>query len=160
MPLTRNRSRLQVSISLALVGGQVAVVIIMMSFINSTLSVSESTRSKVQLLDTARAQREDDAHIDYDDIYNLFGTHKSYTDWQLSDLDSFDNYTYPCVLAVGCSLTVSILDPRPPISGSNHSIWFALESVASYAPYACVVFHTASCRLIIKTKKMRSLPTN
>ncbi len=32
MPLTRNRSRLHVSISLALVGGQVAVVIIMMSF--------------------------------------------------------------------------------------------------------------------------------
>jgi hypothetical protein len=158
MPLSRN-PRSRIFLCLALVG-QLAVIIIMLPFINSTLPVSKSIRSAAQLLDTPRVQRDgDEARHDYDDIYNSFGTHKSYTDWRLSDLDSFDNYTYLGNNNVGCRLTVSILDPRPPISGHNHPIWFALESVASYAPYACVVFHTASCRVIVMTQNMPNLPS-
>ena len=98
---------------------------------------------------------------DYDEIYDSFGTHGSYTDRRLADFDSFGNYTSPAVLNKGCRLTVSIVDPRPPTSGHNHPIWFTLESVALYAPYACVVFHTASCDLkIVETANMLSAPTS
>ena len=97
----------------------------------------------------------------YDEIYDSFGTHGSYTDRRLSDFGSFGNYTSPAVLNKGCLLTVSIVDPRPPTSGHNHPIWFTLESVALYAPYACVVFHTASCDLnIVETANMLSAPTS
>jgi hypothetical protein len=157
-----NRRQLYLCLSLALFSGQLVVIIVVTTFMTSTilLSDSESSRSKAQLLDTAGERRENDNLHDYDNIYNSFGTHESYKDWRLSDAEHFDNYTHPGVLAIGCSLTVSILDPRPPISGYNHPIWFALESVASYAPYACVVFHTASCRLIVKTENMPSSPMN
>jgi hypothetical protein len=48
---------------------------------------------------------------------------------------------------------VSIVDPRPPtVSDYNHPIWFALESVATYVSYACVVFHTSDCHLNTNNK--------
>lgn len=97
--------------------------------------------------------RSDVDDYDYDKIYNSFGTHESYMDRRIVNFNTFDNYTSPAVRKKGCRLTVSIVDPRPPSSGRNHPIWFALESVASYVPYACVVFHTSSCNLNIIVEK-------
>ena len=84
---------------------------------------------------------------DYDSIYFSFGSHKSYEDVRLFDFKSFDTYTSPGVRNNGCRLTVVVVDPRPPTSTFDHSIWYALESVASYVPYACVVINTASCQV-------------
>ena len=56
-------------------------------------------------------------------------------------------YTSPGIQKNGCPLTVVVVDPRPPSSAVNHSIWYALESVASYVSSACIVIHTASCQV-------------
>lgn len=87
------------------------------------------------------------SNIDYDEIYKSFGTHESYNTRQNVNFNTFDNYTSPAMRTTRCRLTVSIVDPRPPTSDYNHPIWFALESVAMYVPYACVVFHTSDCHL-------------
>jgi hypothetical protein len=84
---------------------------------------------------------------DYDSIYRSFGSHKSYEDVRLFEFKSFDTYTSPGVRNNGCRLTVVVVDPRPPTSMFNHSIWYALESVATHVPYACVVINTASCQV-------------
>ena len=84
---------------------------------------------------------------DYDSIYRSFGSHKSYEDVRLFEFKSFDTYTSPGVWKNGCRLTVVVVDPQPPTSTFNHSIWYALESVASYVPCACVVINTASCQV-------------
>jgi hypothetical protein len=96
---------------------------------------------------------------DYDSIYNSFGSHSSYMDRRLFNFTSFDNYTSTEVLSNGCPLTVVIVDPRPPMSGYNHPIYYSLESLALYVPDACVVFHTASCQIIRQGKDF-SEPTN
>ncbi|KAL3815682.1 hypothetical protein ACHAXA_006575 [Cyclostephanos tholiformis] len=97
---------------------------------------------------------------DYDEIYASFGTHESYSDRRIFDFSSLGNYTSPDIVnGAGCRVTVSIVDPRPPASGYNHPVWFMLESVATYAPYACVVFHTASCGIdIVETTNVRAEP--
>lgn len=108
----------------------------------------------------------DDAEdYNYEEIYDSFGTHESYLDRRLSNFDSFANYTSPTILGNsngggGCRLTVLVVDPRPPLSGRNHPLWYALESIAAYVPYACVAFHTSSCKSILQTQNMRSLPTD
>jgi hypothetical protein len=96
---------------------------------------------------------------DYDSIYNSFGSHSSYMDRRLFNFISFDNYTSSKVLSNGCPLTVVIVDPRPPMSGYNHPIYYSLESLALYVPDACVVFHTASCQIIRRGSRF-SEPTN
>ncbi len=85
---------------------------------------------------------------DYDDIYDSFGSHSSYSDRRLFDFATFHNYTSPRILRDGCPLTVAMVDPRPPTAGYNHPVWYALESLALFVPRACVVFHTASCQII------------
>ena len=98
---------------------------------------------------------------DYDEIFNSSGTHNSYQDRRLFEFNSFGNYTSPDVRINGCRLTVVIVDPRPPAQSYNHPIWYTLESVATYVPYACVVFNTASCRVINQNYNDASkLPTN
>jgi hypothetical protein len=96
---------------------------------------------------------------DYDSIYNSFGSHSSYMDRRLFNFTSFDNYTSTEVLSNGCPLTVVIVDPRPPMSGYNHPIYYSLESLALYVPDACVVFQTASCQIIRRGSRF-SEPTN
>lgn len=96
---------------------------------------------------------------DYDSIYNSFGSHSSYMDRRLFNFTSFDNYTSSKVLRDGCPLTVVIVDPRPPMSGYNHPIYYSLESLALYVPDACVVFQTASCQIIRRESRF-SEPTN
>ena len=101
------------------------------------------------------------ASYDYDAIFNSSGTHESYMDRRLFEFMTFGNYTSPDVLSNGCRLTVVIVDPRPPASAFNHPIWYALESVALYAPYACVVINTASCQVIYQNyNDVNKLPTN
>ena len=98
---------------------------------------------------------------DYDAIFHSSGTHESYTDRRLFEFNTFGNYTSPDVLNNGCRLTVVVVDPRPPSSAYNHPIWYTLESVASYAPYACVVINTASCQVIYQGyNDISKLPTN
>ncbi|KAL3757996.1 hypothetical protein ACHAWU_001388 [Discostella pseudostelligera] len=98
---------------------------------------------------------------DYDAIFHSSGTHESYTDRRLFEFNTFGNYTSPDVLNNGCRLTVVVVDPRPPSSAYNHPIWYTLESVASYAPYACVVIKTASCQVIYQGyNDVSKLPTN
>jgi hypothetical protein len=80
---------------------------------------------------------------DYDAVYSSGGTHESYQDKRLSYFQSFYRYTSTDILRNGCSLTVALTDPRIPQHGYNHPVWFTLESVASFVPYACVVVHTA-----------------
>jgi hypothetical protein len=89
----------------------------------------------------------DEANYNYDDIYNSSGSHNSYDDIRISEFGTFDNYTSPRVRG-GCFLTVVIVDPRTPLFPLNHPMWFALESVAQYVPYGCIVFHTSSCQLV------------
>lgn len=97
---------------------------------------------------------------DYNAIFNSSGTHESYMDRRLFDFDSFGNYTSSDVLNNGCRLTVVIVDPRPPASAYNHPIWYALESVASYVPYACVVIQTAACQVVYQNyNDVTNLPT-
>ncbi len=98
---------------------------------------------------------------DYNAIFNSSGTHKSYMDRRLFVFDPFGNYTSSDVLNNGCRLTVVIVDPRPPASAYNHPIWYALESVASYVPYACVVIQTAACQVVNENyNDATKLPTN
>ena len=97
--------------------------------------------------------------IDYDAIYASFGTHETYKDKRLFNFSTFESYTTAKIASNGCRLTVSLTDPRLPPHGYNHPVWFALESMASYVPYACVVIHTASCQIITQTSNMPSVPT-
>jgi hypothetical protein len=43
---------------------------------------------------------------------------------------------------VGCDITVLLMDPRLPILKNCASIWFTLESVATFLPDACVLLKT------------------
>jgi len=104
----------------------------------------------IKKISTTRTTTRRNIDYDYDAIYNSFGTHESYNTTNrhiVVNFNTFGNYTSPAVRTTGCRLTVSIVDPRPPTSDYNHPIWFALESVAMYVPYACVVFHTSDCHL-------------
>jgi hypothetical protein len=96
---------------------------------------------------------------DYDAVYSSGGTHESYKDKRLSYFQSFYRYTSTDILRNGCSLTVALTDPRIPQHGYNHPVWFMLESVASFVPYACVVVHTASCQIIKQTSNIPVSPT-
>mmetsp|Transcript_28473 Transcript_28473/g.60327 ORF Transcript_28473/g.60327 Transcript_28473/m.60327 type:complete len:464 (-) Transcript_28473:59-1450(-) len=92
----------------------------------------------------------------YTNIYNSFGTHESYADVRLFKFDAFSNYKSNHIKSNGCRLTVVINDPRVPVSGFNHPVWYTLESLAAYVPYACLVINTASCSVIHQTKKNTS----
>ena len=41
-----------------------------------------------------------------------------------------------------CELTVVMMDPRIPLQLAGSPIWFALESIGAFAPYACVTLQT------------------
>jgi len=97
--------------------------------------------------------------IDYDAIYASFGTHETYKNKRLFIFSTFETYSSTNIASNGCRLTVSLTDPRLPPHGYNHPVWFALESMASYVPYACVVIHTASCQIITQTSNIPSVPT-
>jgi len=97
--------------------------------------------------------------IDYDAIYTSFGTHETYKDKRLFNFSTFETYSSTKIASNGCSLTVTLTDPRLPSHGYNDPVWFSLESMASYVPYACVVIHTASCQIIKQTSNMPSVPT-
>jgi hypothetical protein len=53
-----------------------------------------------------------------------------------------------------CNLTVVLLDPRLPDMAPGSPIWFTLESVATFASFACVSLQTckynAMCYLLIR----------
>ena len=138
----------------------IGLVVLNIFALNIATSRYASNDVKVQSDEPTRLEKNaGEVDYDYNEIYNSFGTHGSYADRRMSDFDSFGNYTSTAVLNEGCRLTVSIVDPRPPTSGINHPIWFALESVAAYVPYACVVFHTSSCEInIVETANMHSAP--
>lgn len=93
-------------------------------------------------------------NIDYDEIYSSGGEHASYRDKRIFDFKVFENYTSPDIVSNTCSLTVVLVEPRLPPQGYNHPVWFTLESVASYVPYACVVIHTASCQIYKQTSNL------
>lgn len=94
---------------------------------------------------TLRKANED---YSYDDIYASHGLHESYRDRRLTDFTSFETYTNADVIDSGCRLTTVLLDPRIPEAPFNHSVWYSLESVATYAPYTCVVLQTSACKLV------------
>ena len=48
--------------------------------------------------------------------------------------------------------------PRIPEAPFNHAIWFTLESIATYAPYTCLVLQTSSCN-IMETVSTENPPT-
>jgi hypothetical protein len=96
-----------------------------------------------------------DDEYDYEEIYIAGSEHESYRDMRLLDFQNFENYTSPDVGTNSrCRLTVTLVEPRLPPNGYNHPVWFTLESVASYVPYACVVIHTASCQIFKQTSNM------
>jgi len=46
-----------------------------------------------------------------------------------------------------CELTVLFMDPRLPTLGVGQPAWFALESVAAFAPNACILIQTSNCTI-------------
>jgi len=94
---------------------------------------------------TERKVKED---YSYDDIYASNGLHESYRDRRLTDFTSFETYTNADVIDSGCRLTTVLLDPRIPEAPFDHAVWYSLESVATYAPYTCVVLQTSACKLV------------
>jgi len=81
---------------------------------------------------------------DYDAIYSSNGKHLSYN-IEDSQIQISNTYTSSDILERGCDLTVVLMDPRIPSMSFQDSVWYTLESVAAYAPYACVLLQTASC---------------
>eukprot|EP00978_Attheya_sp_CCMP212_P006642 scaffold15409_cov53-Attheya_sp.AAC.5 len=47
-----------------------------------------------------------------------------------------------------CNLTVVLLDPRLPDMAPGSPIWFTLESVATFASFACVSLQTCKCNVV------------
>ena len=84
----------------------------------------------------------------YDDIYLSNGAHESYNDHRILDFTTFTTYSNDEVIQKGCSLSTVLMDPRMTVVDSQHPMWYSLESVATYAPYSCVVLQTASCLLL------------
>ncbi len=125
-----------------------------------TIILSNEATMRVSLTDRSAVAPATITNYDYDYIYSSLETHESYKNLRLFHFESFDNYTSPDVLNNGCHLTVVVVDPRLPISAYNHSMWYALESVASYANYSCVVINTASCQILAHVHNVSNVPTN
>eukprot|EP00590_Aulacoseira_subarctica_P009004 CAMPEP_0172437670 /NCGR_PEP_ID=MMETSP1064-20121228/72387_1 /TAXON_ID=202472 /ORGANISM="Aulacoseira subarctica , Strain CCAP 1002/5" /LENGTH=264 /DNA_ID=CAMNT_0013186169 /DNA_START=274 /DNA_END=1065 /DNA_ORIENTATION=- len=89
-------------------------------------------------------ERRRQLEYDYDAILKKGSKHESYKDKYITDFSSFDSYTSPDVLRYGCNLTTVILEPRMPTADFTDSAWFAVESLATYASYSCVVIQTSS----------------
>jgi len=80
---------------------------------------------------------------DYDAIYSSNGKHLSYN-IEDSQIQISNTYTSSDILERGCDLTVVLMDPRIPSMSFQDSVWYTLESVAAYAPYACVLLQTGT----------------
>jgi len=95
---------------------------------------------------------------DYDNIYKSNGTHESYQDRRIRNFSSFDVYTSPQILKNGCALTVVITDPRIPLANITESLWFTLESIATYSNTSwCVVLQTSACKLMNNTQNLKNI---
>mmetsp|Transcript_2051 Transcript_2051/g.3703 ORF Transcript_2051/g.3703 Transcript_2051/m.3703 type:complete len:569 (-) Transcript_2051:1898-3604(-) len=57
-----------------------------------------------------------------------------------------------------CNLTVVLLDPRLPDMAPGSPIWFTLESVATFASFACVSLQTSSCVIRDQLIKDENMP--
>ena len=86
-------------------------------------------------------------NYDYESIHQTKGKHETYKDMRIFEFSSFSGYKSPKVQTHGCNLTAILMDPRLPESTFDASAWFSLESLATYAPYSCVVIQTSSCAL-------------
>lgn len=121
---------------------------------------NNTNRKQGSVLPTRNTKKPgNDEHLhpySYDDIYASNGLHESYRDRRLTEFSSFGAYTNADVMEVGCRLTTVLLDPRIPEAPFDHSIWYALESVATYAPYTCVVLQTSACKLVTSSATQRS----
>eukprot|EP00590_Aulacoseira_subarctica_P008175 CAMPEP_0172435820 /NCGR_PEP_ID=MMETSP1064-20121228/71396_1 /TAXON_ID=202472 /ORGANISM="Aulacoseira subarctica , Strain CCAP 1002/5" /LENGTH=579 /DNA_ID=CAMNT_0013184183 /DNA_START=139 /DNA_END=1875 /DNA_ORIENTATION=- len=89
-----------------------------------------------------------ETEYNYDDIYLSNGAHESYNDHRIQDFTSFGTYSNDEVIHKGCTLSTVLMDPRMTQVDSQHPMWYTLESVATYAPYSCVILQTASCMLL------------
>jgi len=103
-------------------------------------------------------ERRRQLEYDYDAILKKGSKHESYKDKYITDFSSFDSYTSPDVLRYGCNLTTVILEPRMPTADFTDSAWFAVESLATYASYSCVVIQTSSCSVLPPKDGKKSPP--
>jgi hypothetical protein len=89
---------------------------------------------------------------DYNEIYESNGDHAVYHLGSANDNNTpsintiTHEYTSPDIMEHGCDLTVVLMDPRlSDVLSFQDALWYSLESVATYAPYACVLLQTSSC---------------
>ena len=121
-------------------------------------SIRQSSQQNPQLSISEATPLEDNPYANngignelynYDSIYASNGAHESYRDRRLAEFSSFAAYTNSAVVQDGCRLTTVIMDPRIPEASFNHSVWYTLESVATYAPYTCFVVQTSACNILL-----------
>jgi len=89
-------------------------------------------------------------HANYQDVYDAFQKSKHGDDaeadsgderWQINHFASLTTYGDE----IRCSMTVVMVDPHIPTLKTGAPSLFTLESVAAFAPKACVVIQTAKC---------------
>jgi len=127
--------------------------------LHETIPQSAAPKNASLLINTRISSESHPVDYDYDEIFVSFSAHSSYKDKRLFSFTSFANYTSDTVATYGCNLTVALIDPRVPANPYNHRVWFMLESIASFAPYACIVIHTSACQIIPHTDNMPLTPT-
>jgi hypothetical protein len=98
----------------------------------------------------------EDEHGDYDyeSIYKSNGNHTSYEDRRIFNYSSFNAYMSPDVLRNGCKLTSILMEPRLSDLDFKEAAWYTLESLATFAPYSCLVIQTSSCALLPQSEPM------
>eukprot|EP00590_Aulacoseira_subarctica_P009972 CAMPEP_0172419290 /NCGR_PEP_ID=MMETSP1064-20121228/5737_1 /TAXON_ID=202472 /ORGANISM="Aulacoseira subarctica , Strain CCAP 1002/5" /LENGTH=423 /DNA_ID=CAMNT_0013158709 /DNA_START=161 /DNA_END=1432 /DNA_ORIENTATION=- len=123
-----------------------------------------TVQNNIPMIKTLRTHSSSDSELshmeyDYDEIFASSSDHESYKDKRLFNFTSFANYTSSNVAMYGCNLTVTLIDNRVPANPYNHRVWYMLESIASFAPYACVAIHTTACHVISHSENITTVPT-
>jgi hypothetical protein len=91
---------------------------------------------------------------DYDSIYSSNGAHETYTNVRTLNFSSFDAYGSPDVFKHGCNLTSILMEPRLPGLDFRDAAWYTLESLATFAPYTCLLIQTSSCAFLSTSEPM------
>lgn len=112
-----------------------------------------------QLSDTESRRRkligdQEGGEYDYDSIYSSNGAHESYKNARTLNFSLFDAYSSPDVLKYGCNLTSILMDPRLPGLDFRDAAWYTLESLATFAPYTCLLIQTSSCAFLSPSEPM------
>lgn len=84
----------------------------------------------------------------YEKYQNIRTTPMNYEQYIFMNTTSISLSTYgDHILKGGCNLTVQIMDPRISTLHPGGPAFFALESVATFLPKACVVITTSKCKV-------------